>query len=140
MNADQITDKPVPAFSRGVLAYVSVPDANAAGEFYTRAFGAEELNRAQAEDGERLMHLHLSINGGSFLVMDFFPESGHPQREPAAFTLHMDVGDVDAAFNKAVDAGATAEMPPQDMFWGARYGQVKDPWGIIWAIGGPSKV
>jgi PhnB protein len=135
----QVSDNPFPAYSRGVLAYVSVPDANAAGEFYQRAFGAEELNRAAAEDGKRLMHLHLRINGGSFLVMDFFPESCHPQKEPAAFTLHMDVDDVDATFSKAVDAGAKAVMPPQDMFWGARYAQVEDPWGIVWAMGGPAK-
>ena len=40
---------------------------------------------------------------------------------------------------KAIDAGATAEMAPQDMFWGGRYAQVKDPWGLVWAMGGPPK-
>lgn len=54
-------------------------------------------------------------------------------------TLHMNVPDVDAAFNKAVAAGATAKMPPQDMFWGDRYGQVTDPFGNDWSLSTPLK-
>jgi uncharacterized glyoxalase superfamily protein PhnB len=85
------------------------------------------------------MHLHLRINGGSFLLMDFFPDHGHPKKEPAAFNLHLQVDDADAWFKRAVDAGAEVVMQPQDMFWGDRYAQVKDPWGVIWAMGSPIK-
>ena len=45
------------------------------------------------------------------------------------------VKDVDALFNRAVAAGATPVMPPEDMFWGDRFAQVEDPYGHIWALG-----
>jgi uncharacterized glyoxalase superfamily protein PhnB len=49
------------------------------------------------------------------------------------------VQDVDAWYTRAVEAGATGLMPPADMFWGDRYGQVKDPFGVTWAFVGPKK-
>ena len=42
--------------------------------------------------------------------------------------------DVDAAFKRAVDAGAKAVMPPTDMFWGDRFGKLVDPFGHQWAM------
>jgi len=47
--------------------------------------------------------------------------------------------DVDTAFQRAVDAGASVTMPPTDMFWGDRYGVVKDPFNVTWAFNGPQK-
>ena len=51
-----------------------------------------------------------------------------------AFTLHLYVRDVDALFNRAVDAGADALMPVADQFWGERYGILADPSGHRWSI------
>jgi uncharacterized glyoxalase superfamily protein PhnB len=48
--------------------------------------------------------------------------------------LHLYVEDVDATYAQAVKAGATAKMPPADMFWGDRYGQIVDPFGHSWSI------
>jgi uncharacterized glyoxalase superfamily protein PhnB len=48
--------------------------------------------------------------------------------------LHLYVGDVDAVYKRAVDAGAVPLMPPDNMFWGDRYAQVKDPFGHCWGI------
>src|SRR3546814_17960624 len=45
--------------------------------------------------------------------------------------------DLDAFVDKAVTAGAELKMPPQDMFWGDRYGQVEDPFGHLWSIATP---
>jgi uncharacterized glyoxalase superfamily protein PhnB len=48
--------------------------------------------------------------------------------------LFLYVPDVDASFNRAVAAGATATMPVADMFWGDRYGKLADPYGHQWSI------
>ena len=57
----------------------------------------------------------------------------------AGFSIMLPVQDVDAWYDRAVKAGCTAIMPPQDMFWGDRYGQLKDPFGVMWAMNGPQK-
>jgi PhnB protein len=122
----------------GVVAYLTVSDADAAGRFYKEAFGAEELRRHAAEDGKRLLHLHLKINGGSLFLMDAFPEWGHPYKDPEGCMLHLQVDDVQAWWDRAVAAGVEVKMELQDMFWGDRYGQFKDPYGVSWSVGAPS--
>ena len=52
----------------------------------------------------------------------------------SAVTLHLYVDDVDAAFARAVAAGAKVTMPLADQFWGDRYGQLEDPFGHKWSI------
>jgi len=44
------------------------------------------------------------------------------------------VPDVDAAYKRAIDHGASPALPPTDMFWGDRYGWVRDPFGHVWAL------
>jgi PhnB protein len=97
-----------------------------------------------AEDGKRLMHAHLKINGGDLMLADDFPEyreqhTGQGSSEPGGATFHQDVADVDAAHKRAVDAGGKDIMTPTDMFWGQRYGQILDPFGHRWSFGGPVK-
>ena len=105
-------------------------------DFYQRAFGAEAaMAPHMADDGERIMHAHLRINGGSLMLNDDFPEYGCGAGTPGAVTLHLQVDDADRWFERAVGAGATATMPLADQFWGDRYGQVKDPFGHSWSIG-----
>jgi uncharacterized glyoxalase superfamily protein PhnB len=48
--------------------------------------------------------------------------------------LHIYVEDVDSAFDRAIGAGATIDMPVSDMFWGDRYGKLADPFGHKWSI------
>lgn len=124
----------------GLTPHITIRDKRAkdAIDFYTRAFGATEQVRVPAEDGERLMHAHVHINGASLMMHDDFPEySGKPASEPACIVLHLQVDDTDTWYQRAVDAGATSVMAPQDMFWGDRYAQVRDPFGHLWAIGTP---
>lgn len=105
-------------------------------DFYARAFGAVELVRLPGPDG-RLMHATLRIGDANLMLVDEMPEWG--ALGPLALggtpvTLHLYVDDVDASFQRAVAAGATPKVPPADMFWGDRYGQVIDPYGHRWSI------
>jgi len=122
---------------RGVAAYLCVEGAVKASEFYQRAFGAEEVARVPVDEKGRTMHIHLYINGGSVMLADAYPEHGHPFEKPQGFTLHLQVDDADAWWNRAVGAGAEVVLPLQEMFWGDRYGQLRDPFGVMWSIGAP---
>jgi PhnB protein len=123
----------------GVIAYLCLDGAIKAGELYKRAFGAEQVHLHPADAKGRTMHMHLYINGCSVMLGDPFPEHGANYAQPAGFTLMLPVKDVDAAWQRAVDAGMTGNMAPQDMFWGDRYAQVKDAFGVLWAFVGPKK-
>jgi uncharacterized glyoxalase superfamily protein PhnB len=129
----------LPPVLGGVAPYLSVSNAGAAADFYAKAFGAKEAIRMPPDDKGRYMHIHLVINGGSIMLADAFPEHGHPLEKPAAFTLHLQVDDVDAWFERATKAGAEMVLPVADMFWGDRYGQVRDPFGVLWSMGMPAK-
>ncbi|HUO23727.1 MAG TPA: VOC family protein [Caulobacteraceae bacterium] len=130
-----MTAQAAPKVLSGVAPYLSL-DAKAAADVYKAAFAAEEVNRMSAPDG-KIMHIHLYINGASVMLSDPFPEHGFPLMTPQAFTLHLQVDDADAWFNRAVEAGCTVQMPLADMFWGDRYGSVIDPFGVTWSMGSP---
>lgn len=121
----------------GVVRYLSVNDASAAADFYVRAFGAEVAFRYPPDEKGRTMHIHLYVNGGSLMLSDPFPEHGHPHQPPQGYTLHLKVDDVDAWWTRAVEAGAQVVLPLQRMFWGDRYGQLRDPFGVMWSMGAP---
>lgn len=124
----------------GVAPHLTIPSrgGQAAVEFYQRAFGAEVLRTMPAEDGERLMHAHLRINGGSVMLHDEFPEmNGEQDIVPKGVVLHLQVDDADEWWNRAIVAGAVPVYPLADQFWGDRYGQLKDPFGHGWSIGSP---
>ena len=118
----------------GVIAHLAVSDGVGALEFYKSAFGAEEYSRVYAQDGKRLMHASLMINGGPFMLNDFFPEFGHTPSSPQAIVLHLQVDDVDHWWRRAVDAGCTVAMPLEKQFWGDRYGHLLDPFGVRWSL------
>ena len=123
----------------GVYPYLTVTGGKAAVEFYTRAFGAIEEFRSYGEDGERIMHARLRINGMAVLLSDYFREfrGGADAPAPAGVMLHLEVDDADRWFKRASEAGAQVKVPLQDMFWGDRYGQVMDPFGHTWSMGAP---
>jgi PhnB protein len=126
----------------GIAPHLTIPSrgGQAAVEFYQRAFGAIEVRRQLADDGERLLHAHLHINGGSVMLSDEFPEfSGEQDIAPRGVTIHLQVDDADDWWARAILAGAVPVFPLEDRFWGDRYGQLKDPFGHSWSFGSPSK-
>lgn len=123
----------------GAVPYLNVDGAVKAAEFYARAFGATEAGRHPVDEQGRTMHIHLYVNGSSVMLSDFFPEHGFAKVAPQGFTIHLKVDDIEAAWKRAVDAGAEIDMPLADMFWGDRYGQLRDPFGVSWSMGAPSK-
>ncbi len=128
-----------PQVKGGVVPYLTVDGAAKAAEFYKRAFAAEIAIIHPPDEKGRTMHAHVYINGGSVMMSDAYPEQGHPLKEPAAFNVMLPVQDVDSWYNRAIEAGCSPVMPPADMFWGDRYSQLKDPFGVLWAIVGPIK-
>lgn len=121
---------------QGLVAYIAPSDARAAAEFYKQAFGATEaMPPMLADDGKRLMHCSLVVNGCLLYMSDSFPEYGNAWVQPAGFNLHLQVSDAQAWWDRAVAAGCTISMPLEKQFWGDIYGQLLDPYGISWAIG-----
>jgi PhnB protein len=119
--------------------HMVIKDACKAIDFYKKAFGAEELYRFEMPDG-KIMHASLKIGDSHLFLTDEIPSpQGCNRLSPqtlkgAHATIHMQVADVDKAYARAVEVGATVVMPPADMFWGDRYAQVVDPFGQPWSI------
>jgi PhnB protein len=105
-------------------------------DFYRRAFGATEVLRLTGPDGE-IVHAELRIGAAALYLNEESPDD--ESRSPdtlggAAASLHLYVEDVDRAFDRAVEAGAIPVTRVADMFWGDRYGTVRDPFGYEWAL------
>jgi len=118
----------------GVIAYLSIDGAMKAAALYEKAFGAELAMAYPPDDKGRTMHVHIYVNGSSVMLGDFYPEHGHAKQAPQAFTMQLMVDDAHAWFDRAVAAGCEGVVPPQKMFWGDTWGQVRDPFGVIWAF------
>lgn len=123
--------------SAPLIPYLVVDGAVQAIKYYKAAFGAEELSCQMSADGKKVLNAMLRINGGLMMLNDPFSQSAPRKDCPSSVTLHLTVGDCDAVYKKAVDAGATGTMPPNDMFWGDRYAQITDPFGHQWSFGSP---
>jgi PhnB protein len=119
----------------GVTPYLSVDGARAAIDFYSKAFAAIEREALPTEKGDRLMHAQVDINGSPIFLSDFFPDYGYPPVAPQAFNLHIHVDDAQSWWDRAVAAGCTIVSPLKKEFWGDIYGQLRDPYGVTWAIG-----
>jgi PhnB protein len=132
-----MTVRAIPEGYNTVNAYLVVQGAAEAIDFYTRALGAEERYRLPGPDGS-VMHAELEIGDSVVMLADESPQMGalSPQSvggSPVSLLVYTE--DVDAAFQRAVDAGATGTAPPEDMFWGDRCGRLVDPFGHVWALG-----
>ena len=117
-----------------------VHDGPGALEFYKRAFGAVESSRMMSSDGKKLLNGQLEIRGHRIFVCDEFSASeGGSCRCPRTLggtgvRIILEVDDADQAVERAVAAGATIMIAVADMFWGARYGKLIDPYGHEWGI------
>jgi PhnB protein len=136
-----------PAKMPPVTPYLTIKGAAQAVEFYKKAFGATENVRMPAEDGKRLLHADLTINGGRVLLSDWFEEyqmdgkvdaPSPSQLAPVAVALHSPKpADVDAFYQRAVEAGCKSIQEPKDMFWQARFAMVSDKFGHRWMMNAP---
>jgi PhnB protein len=139
-SGDQASGLTGSASAQRIVPEIFVHDGLAALEFYRRAFGAEERSRMLAPDGQRLLHAELLILGQRlFLCDEFRAEEGGTCRSPRTLggtpiRLMLEVDDADRTVERAVAAGARVMLPVQDMFWGARYGKLIDPYGHEWGI------
>src|SRR5258707_13190235 len=128
--------KPIPDGYTTVTPYLVIRGAAKAIDFYTKAFGAEEVCRMPMPDG-KLMHVELKIGNSFVFLADEFPGMGNPSPQGLGGSpvgIHLYVTDCDKVFNQAVAAGATPTMPPMDMFWGDRFGKLTDPFGHVWSV------
>lgn len=131
-----------PAPLQGLAPHLTIGESRGqeAIAFYAKAFDAMQVDFALHDDGRRVMHAQLHINGASLFLNDAFPEyTGSDPGVPEGVTLHLEVDEPDRWWERAVAAGAIVRMPLDDQFWGTRYGQLVDPFGHTWSIGGPLK-
>jgi PhnB protein len=123
--------KSIPEGLHTVTPAMTIDGCADAIEFYKKALGAVEVDRAPDPSGKKIWHAQIRIGDSSIFVNDAFPEMGSV---PSASSLWIYSDDVDAAFKRAVDAGAQVKMPLADMFWGDRMGSVVDRWGNRWTF------
>lgn len=134
--------KPIPEGYHSLTPHLVVNDGRRAVEFYQKAFGAEVRGVFQDSPDGKVHHAELKIGDSLFMLADEFPmepKAGMKFLSPKSLggsttTLHLYVENVDAAFDRAVAAGAAVAMPLMDAFWGDRYGQLLDPFGHRWAL------
>lgn len=133
----EMSVSPVPAGFHTVNSYIVVPDSEKAMEFYGKAFGAQSIMRMPGPGGHGTMHAEIRIGDSSLMLTDENPQWNKRSAltlggSPISMMLYVD--DADASFKRAVEAGCEATFPVSDMFWGDRFGQVKDPYGVEWSI------
>ena len=127
--------KAVPDGTHTITPHLVVNGASDALEFYKKAFNAQIGGVHMTPDG-KVMHAELKIGDSKLFLADEFPGMGSPKTlGGSSVVLNLYVDGVDKLFDQAVSAGATVTMPLANQFWGDRYGQIKDPFGHIWALG-----
>lgn len=129
--------KPIPEGYHAVTPHLTLRNSKKAIEFYKKALGAKVLMMFPTPDGKKTMHAAIQIGNSILMMGDENPDQGCASAEsldasPVSFYVY--VPNADAAFKKAVAAGATVTMPMADAFWGDRCGTLKDPFGYPWTI------
>lgn len=119
-----------------ITPHIVVRDAARAADWYVQALGAEERSRIPVPNG-RYMQIELRWGDSAVMIADEFPEMGvlSPLSiggQTGALAIHTD--DVEALWQRAVEAGAEIFLPLQDVFWGDRHGEIIDPFGHKWAL------
>jgi PhnB protein len=119
-----------------VTPYLALRDAGAAIDWYARALGAEPVLRLDLPDGA-VAHAEIRIGDSILMLAEENEEGGN--RSPLALggspvSMMIYVPDVDAAFERALDAGATRVRPVENQFYGDRCGTLRDPYGYQWTL------
>jgi len=130
------TVKPIPDGFHTVTPYMVMKNASAALEFYKKAFGAAVLV-VMPGPGGKVMHAEIQIGDCRVMLAEEVSEMGYRGPETlggSSVSLCLYVEDVDAAAQRALDAGAKVLRPVQDQFYGDRTGTFVDPFGHVWTI------
>ena len=128
--------KAVPDGYHTITPSIVVSDARQAINFYQRAFGAQQRELFVGPGG-CVMHAEVQVGNSILMLCDEMPQMGclsPASLKGSSASLYLYVENADAAFARAVQAGATVIMPVGDMFWGDRMGQVQDPFGFRWSL------
>ena len=132
-----------------IEVYLTIDGAAEACTWYEKAFGAETTYRMPTEDGTKLMHANVSMFGGQIMLSDVISPTEQQTDDRvdsplalggASVTIHIqlkDPAEVDRVVARAEAAGARVTMAPADMFWGARYARLRDPFGHAWGFNAP---
>jgi uncharacterized glyoxalase superfamily protein PhnB len=134
--ADAAAVSAIPEGYHAITPSIVVPDLPGAIAFYERALGATQTEVMAGPDGAP-MHGEMHLGDSVVMLSPENEQHGNVAPGTAGGTnggLMVYVPDVDAAFAQALEAGATQMMPPADMFWGDRYGQLTDPYGHRWSL------
>ena len=126
-----------PETAPSVAISLTVKDAAAALEFYTKALGAVESFRLAAPDGS-VAHAEFDIGSTHLFISGESPDwQAHamPESTTASCLFAIHTADCDKAYAKAIAAGATSVAEPEDHFWGTRDAVVRDPYGYRWSFG-----
>ena len=127
---------PIPPGFHSITIHLCIPGAGRYMDFLKRTFNAVEISQSPGPGG-KLMHAIARI-GDSVIMFadDFGAEMGMPPLAKGRMPYHVNlyVPDADATWKQAVAAGCEITMPIGDQFWGDRYGHVRDPFGVDWAI------
>jgi PhnB protein len=126
---------PIPEGYHSVTPHITVDDGAAAIRFYEAAFGAVETVRM--EMGGKVGHAELRIGDSVVMLSDEWPQMdvlSPKARGGATSSLMIYSQDCDALFAQALEAGATAERPLENQFYGDRSGTLLDPFGHRWTI------
>lgn len=119
-----------------IVPYLIVRDAEAAIDFYARAFGAKEMFGIEGPN-EQIVHAELSIGDAVFMLTEEDTPSGYSSPLSllgSTVSLLLYVDDVDLFIARAIGSGATLVNDIEDQFYGDRSGTIKDPFGHLWTI------
>ncbi len=129
--------KPIPEGAHTLTPNLVIRDCAKAIEFYKRALGAQELSRFPAPDGKSVWHAAIKVGNSTLYLNDEMPGMSRPPPSPSAaapVTMWLWVEDADAAYRRAIEAGARSMGEPADMFWGDRTAGIADPYGYLWTF------
>ncbi len=120
--------KPIPDGYHTITPYMIVEDADKLIEFIEKTFNGQILFKMQNDKG-RINHAEMKI-GDSMMMLSEASE----EWKPTQTLLHLYVEDIDATYQKALEAGAVSVKEPKNEFYGDRIASVKDPLGNFWGI------
>jgi PhnB protein len=128
--------KPIPEGYHSVTPYLIIKGAAAAIDYYRKVFGATERMRMDGPGGT-IGHAELVIGDSTIMLADEHPTMGYRSPKtlggnPVSLVLYVE--NVDTVFKRAVDAGAKAQRPVENQFYGDRMGTLEDPFGHVWSV------